>query len=313
MEWEQGDVERSARRLCSDDPVETEECVVAERVSPTVRLRKVVRRLHQWREAAGMRQDDVAAALQWSKAKVSRFENADQVPGPADVIALAAVYGVPDAERDEYVALSLQARQRGWWQSYGNSLASNFGEYVGLEAEASHVREFAIDLIPGLLQTEAYAEALAQAWVPRVSDEVARDRATLRTERQKNLFGEDPLSVTAVVGEAALRQRVGGVDVMSAQLQHLVTLARSDNITVQVIPFSAGAVPAMGSPFIMLTLDEDDPEVAFSEHLSGCVYVEDPGEVDSYRLNFGALQDVALASDESIEFIATLAGELQER
>lgn len=307
-------VESPSRSLSVDEPAETEEDVVAERVSPTVRLRKVVRRLLQWREAAGMRQDDVAAALQWSKAKVSRFENADQIPGPADVLALAAIYGVSDVERDQYVALSLQARQRGWWQRYDDSLASNFGEYVGLEAEASHVREFAIDLIPGLLQTDAYASALMQAWVPRVDEDVARDRASLRAERQKNLFGEDPVAVTAVIGEAALRQLVGGPETMREQLGHLVTMSEQAHITIQVLPFSAGAVPALGEPFIILSFaGPDDPDVAFADHLTGCVYVEAEDDVESYNLNFGALQEKALAPAESIEFITTLAGDLRAR
>ena len=306
-------MEESSRTLSVGDKLETEEFAV-ERVSPTVRLRKVVRRLLVWREAADMRQDDVATALQWSKAKISRFENADQVPGPADVLALAAIYGVNDAERDQYVALSLQARQRGWWQSYGDSLANNFGEYVGLEAEARHVREFAIDLIPGLLQTEAYASALVEAWVPRVGDSVARDRANLRRERQKNLIGDDPVSVTAVVGEAALRQLVGGTEVMRQQLDHLAEVSKLPNVDIQVLPFAAGGVPAMGSPFIILSFAEpDDPDVAFSEHLTGCVYVEDVDELASYNLNFGALQDTALAPESSGEFITSLAGDLRAR
>ncbi|WP_243793830.1 helix-turn-helix transcriptional regulator [Saccharopolyspora gloriosae] len=307
-------MEESSRTLSVDDElVETEEFAV-ERVSPTVRLRKVVRRLLAWREAAGMRQDDVASALRWSKAKISRFENADQIPGPADVLALAAIYGVNDAERDQYVALSLQARQRGWWQSYGDSLANNFGEYVGLEAEAKHVREFAIDLIPGLLQTEAYAGALVEAWVPQVEESVARDRANLRRERQKNLIGDDPVSVSAVIGEAALRQFVGGAQVMREQLDHLAEVSKLSNVDIQVLPFAAGGVPAMGSPFIILSFAEpDDPDVAFSEHLTGCVYVEDVDELASYNLNFGALQDKALAPEASIEFITSLAGDLRAR
>lgn len=308
------DVEDPSRSLSVDEPAETEENAVAERVSPTVRLRNLVRRLLQWREAAGMRQDDVASALHWSKAKVSRFENADQIPGPAEVLALAAIYGVNDAERDQYVALSLQARQRGWWQRYDDSLASNFGEYVGLEAEASHVREFAIDLIPGLLQTDAYASALVEAWVPRVDDAVARDRADLRAERQKNLFDDDPVAVTVVIGEAALRQLVGGAEIMREQLDHLVTMSERSHITIQVLPFSTGGTPAMGSPFIVLSFSEQQhPDVAFSEHLTGCVYVEDGDDVTSYNLNFGALQEKALAPAASIEFITTLAGDLRAR
>ncbi|MDR7300080.1 helix-turn-helix domain-containing protein [Haloactinomyces albus] len=286
---------------------------MTERISPTVRLRKLVRRLRTWRDRAGMRQDDVGTVLGWSTAKVSRYENAEQIPGPAEIIALATIYGVPDQERDQYMALAVQARQKGWWQRYGSeTLASNFHEYVGLESEASHVREYTTDLIPGLLQTERYATALTQAWLPKVDSSVAAERASLRAQRQQGLHESEPLQLSTVIGEAALRQEVGGPEVMREQLQHLAAMAELPHVTIQVLPFSAGAVPALGVPFILLSFpDPEDPDVPFADYLTGCVYVEDEDEVTSYSLNYSALEnDRALDPAASLTLISKLAEQL---
>lgn len=283
-----------------------------ERISPTVRARRLVRGLREWREAAGMRQDDVIAVLDWSKSKLSRFENAEKVPGPAEVLALAAVYGVSDEVRDQYVALSVQARKKGWWQSYGsNALAADFGEFVGLESEASRVREYTSELIPGLLQTERYASELMRTWLPKVSDSIAQERADLRVQRQARLREREPLEISTIIHESGLRQLVGGGEVMREQLMHLVTCAELPHVTVQVLPFSAGAVPALGAPFILLSFpDAEDPDVAFAEYLTGCVYVEDKDEVESYNLNYSALEHEALDPAASIKFLSKTAGEL---
>ncbi|SDJ77309.1 Helix-turn-helix domain-containing protein [Actinopolyspora mzabensis] len=284
----------------------------AERISPTVRLRKVTRRIRQWRSEAGLPLEEVAPRLGWSKSKLGRYETGDTPIGPAEVMAIATVFGIPEEEREHYVGLAFQARQKGWWQRYGAStLASNFAEYVGLESEAGHVREFASDLIPGLLQTENYATDLMNAWIPRASPTVTRERADLRRQRQQRLHDEQPVQLSTVIHESGLRQLVGGTDVMREQLEHLVTMSELPHVTLQVLPFDAGAVPALGAPFIILSFpDQEDPDVPFADYLTGCVYIEDEDEVESYNLNYSALEQAALAPADSAEFITKLAGEL---
>lgn len=227
-------------------------------------------------------------------------------------VALAAIYGIDDGERDEYVALAFQARKKGWWKRYDpNTLAANFEEYVGLESEASQVREFSSVLIPGLLQTEAYATALMNAWIPQADEAVAEDRTQLRTKRQARLHGSKPMRLKVVVQEAALRQQVGGEGVMREQLEHLVSCAKLRNISVRVLPFNAGAAPSLGLPFIILSfLDEEDPDVAFAEYLTGSVYLEHKSEIESYNLNFGTLEAKALSQKESSALLGALAREL---
>ncbi|WP_084792169.1 helix-turn-helix domain-containing protein [Actinopolyspora mortivallis] len=290
----------------------TQEASTNERISPTVRLRKLVRRLRSWREHARMRQEDVADVLGWSKAKVSRYENAEQIPGTAEIIALATIYGRSEQERDQYMALAVQARQRGWWQSYGTeALKQDFDEYVGLESEACLLKEYCFELIPGLLQTESYATELMRAWLPSVDTSVTEERAALRAQRQANLYGEHPLALHTVVHECALRQRVGGPEVIRPQLEHLLSMSELPHVTIQVLPFTAGAHPAMDSPFIILSFpDPEFTDVGFAEYLTGCVYVEDPEEVESYSLNFNALTEQALTPTASIDLIRTLVDDI---
>lgn len=283
-----------------------------EPVSPTVRLRKLTRGLRRWRSGSGLRLEDVTSGLNWSKAKLSRFEKGDTIAGPSEVLALAAIYGIDDAERDEYVALAFQARKKGWWKRYDpNTLAANFEEYVGLESEASQVREFSSVLIPGLLQTEAYATALMNAWIPQADEAVAEDRTQLRTKRQARLHGSKPMRLKVVIQEAALRQQVGGEEVMREQLEHLASSAKLRNVSIRVLPFSAGAVPALGNPFILLSFpDDEDPDVPYSDYLTGCLYLEYPSEVESYNLSFEALEAKALSQKDTSAFIGRLAREV---
>lgn len=283
-----------------------------DRVSPTVRLRKVTRRLRQWRSEAGLSLDEVAPRLGWSKSKLGRLETGDTPAGPAEVMAIATVFGIPDDERDRYVALAFQARQKGWWQSYGASTpATNFTEYIGLESEASHVREVVSELIPGLLQTDRYSTELMRAWVPRADNSVTEERAQLRRQRQERLHDDKPLHLSSIIHESGLRHNVGGGELMEEQLHHLITMSKLPNVTIQVLPFDAGAVPALGAPFILLSFaDAEDPDVAYADYLTGCVYVEDADEVQSYNLNYNALEHAALDPAESVRFVEQLAREL---
>ncbi|MEV6232892.1 helix-turn-helix transcriptional regulator [Saccharopolyspora shandongensis] len=280
-----------------------------ERVSPTVRLRKLARGLRRWRNEADLSLDELAPRLGWSKSKLGRFETGEGAPGPADVIAIATVLGIPDEERERYVTLAFQARQKGWWQRYGReAIKEDFDEYVGLESEASHVREFTHQLIPGLLQTSRYATEIMRA-SPGIGD--VAERTDLRMQRQARLHDADPLRLSTIIHEAALRTLVGGREVMREQLSMLIEMAKLDHVTVQALPFGAGAYPSMEAPFIILSFPEpEDPDVPFAEYLTGCVYIEDPDEIASYNLYYSALEEQALNPAESFELVSKIAGEL---
>ncbi|HWR48652.1 MAG TPA: helix-turn-helix transcriptional regulator, partial [Pseudonocardiaceae bacterium] len=255
---------------------------MSERISPTVRWRKVARALRRWRHEAGLRLEDICAPLDWATSKLSRMERAEQMIGPAEVIALATIYGIGEQERDRYVALALQSRQKGWWTTYrgGDAIPEDFEEFVGLESEASRMRSYEDVVVTGLLQTEAYAAALVRAWLPRVSDHAVEERVRLRMARQDRLHEGAPLRLDCVLTEAALRQQVGGPGVMREQLRHLLDMTELSHVSVQVMPFAAGAYPAQNCPFRLLSFpDPEDHDVACVDYLSGTLYVEDAEDV----------------------------------
>lgn len=163
-------------------------------------------------------------------------------------------------------------------------------------------------VVPGLLQTEAYATALAHTRSTRVSDQVIEDRVRLRMARQAPLHEGTPLRLDSVVTEAALRQQVGGPVAMREQLRHLLDMTELPHVSVQVMPFAAGAYPAQNNPFRLLSFPEpEDHDVACIDYLSGTVYVEDAEDVDGFILAFDGLTQQALGQGESTELIRELA------
>lgn len=282
---------------------------MSERISPTVRWRKVARGLRRWRTEAGLRLEDICTPLGWATSKLSRMERAEQMIGPAEVIALATVYGISERERERYMALALQSRQKGWWTTFNawDDVPAEFEEFVGLESEASWMRSYEDMVVTGLLQTEAYATALVRAWLPGVSDHAVDEQVRLRMARQEQLHAGTPLRLDCVLTEAALRQQVGGPEVMREQLRHLLDVTELPHVSVQVMPFAAGAYPSQNCPFRMLSFpDPEDPAVVCVEYPGGHVYVEDAKDVEGFILVFDGLKQQALGPSESAELIGGL-------
>ncbi|MGI8310359.1 DUF5753 domain-containing protein [Saccharopolyspora hattusasensis] len=167
------------------------------------------------------------------------------------------------------------------------------------------------DLVPGVLQTENYAVALARAGKPSVPEEVARRRAEVRSVRQSRLLTEAPLRVEAVIWEPALRQRIGGAQVMRAQISRLAEWTERPNVTIQVLSMGTGAYPAMGCSFTMLSFAEDHfGDVVYLDNLTHGAYLEEPPDVAAYSLNFAAPQTAALAPAESVTLMDEIAASM---
>jgi transcriptional regulator with XRE-family HTH domain len=285
---------------------------MTDRFYSTMRMRYVGRVLGEWRGRAGLTGDVVAERLNWARSKISKLENASQTITPADVISMAVVYGVSEDERDELVDEVQHATERGWWLSYGDAVtAKQFDRYVDFESEAVSLVNFEMDLIPGLLQTEEYVRAIAHAFTPSADQAQIQHRVELRKRRQARLFADQPIEFGAVVNEAALRQQVGGRDVMRTQLKHLGRIAHLPNVSIRMIPFSVGAYPAMGRPFVILSFDRPEwLDVAYQENLNSCIYVEDPEEVEQYTAAYTGVSERALSKDDTLHAIEALAGAL---
>lgn len=279
-----------------------------ERRSPTLRRRRLSAELRQLRNQAGMTLEQVAERLEFSTAKLRFIESAQWVrPNIGDVRNLLDVYGVTDERRrEELLRLAREGRQRGWWQPYSKMLSETYTTYIGLEAEAAKLLTYQPLIVPGLFQTEAYARALIQATPDEISDQVIEDRVAVRMERQQILTGSDPLSVWAVIDEAVLRRPIGGPEVMHAQLERLLELARLPNVTLQLIPFDVGAHPGAGrGPFTILQFPQEaDRDAVYLDNFAGELYVEEAGEVNLFHDGFRHLVGVALSPKATMAFVA---------
>ncbi|GAA2907714.1 helix-turn-helix transcriptional regulator [Streptosporangium fragile] len=279
--------------------------------SPTVRHRRLLQELRQLRSAAGLKQEEVAHHLDWSTSRMTKVEGGTLRISVNDVRAMLQLYGVREgAKYEALLQLAKQARERGWWHAYSDVIPQWFQVYVGLEAEASSLRNYEPELVHGLLQTEDYARAVYQA--ARVTDapaEIER-HVSLRMARQDVITrSERPMHFWAIVNEAALRRRVGGTRVMEEQLNHLVGISALPNVTLQVLPYAVGAHVAMLGSFAILSFSEGGDEVAYLEYMTGSLYLEKPEEVRTYTLAYDHLRASALAPRDSIALVAKLAKE----
>jgi transcriptional regulator with XRE-family HTH domain len=283
------------------------------RSSPTVKRRRLAAELHRLRETAGLTIDEVAERLEWSTAKISRIENSRVSVLPRDVKFLLSTYGLTDQDEAWNVLLTLarESRQKGWWQQYGDAVPNWFEVYVGLEGDAATMSIYQAEFVPGLLQTQDYARAVHQAALVRATEDEIDQLVKVRMARQELLTADDAPQVWIVLNEAVIRRLVGGRAVMHEQLVRLRDATRLPNVTLQVIPFSAGAHPAMDGTFELLSFPEPaDPNIVYIEYHAGSLYVEKPQEVTRYKLMFDHLRAAAQPVDASRAFIARVAEEL---
>ncbi len=281
------------------------------RPSPTVRGRRLRYELRRLREQRAMTIDQVAATSggDWTASAISRWETGDRRIRPVDLRALLDIYDVQGSEREVLLMLAREARQRGWWQSYrSDAVPEWFQVYLGLEAEAASIHEYAAELVPGLLQTKDYYRAYMNA-APAAGDGQAIERKlAVRSARQERLTADDAPEVWVVLNEAVIRREVGGADVMRRQLEHIAELAERPHISVQVLRFRSGAHPAMDGSFIVLGFPAaSDPDVIYLESQTGSLYLEKEPEAERYRAMFSHLVASAVGPDESRSLIAEAA------
>ena len=278
--------------------------------SPTVRRRRLAAELRRRRRDLGLTREVVAAHVGCSPVTITRIESAAVGARVSDVAMMLDLYNVTGPDRDALLTLAREAKRRGWWQQYSGSSRRDFLDFVGLEDEASSIKTYEGELIPGLLQTEKYARALFGASGKISTEEVAR-WARLRAARQGRLFGEHPMTYSAVVREGALRQQTGGRSVMRDQLNHMLEVMRRPNVTVQVLPFVADTYPTPMAPFVILTFPElGDPAVVYVDYFIGCLYLEKEDEIEAYTSMFSQLQERALDPEDSSSLIADIAKDM---
>jgi transcriptional regulator with XRE-family HTH domain len=283
-----------------------------EHPNPIVLRRRLGTDLRRLRDATKLTVEEVGKEMEWSRSKVSRMETGQALVKSYEIGVLCDLYGATPEQRVTLRELGQRARERGWWKGYRDALPDWFEVYLGLESHARAIRKYEAEYVPGLLQTEDYARAVLRSGGADDSTDAIDRLVELRMARQARMPIESRPRYWAVLNEAVLRRVVGGPEVMRAQLCKLAEAATLRNVTLQVVPFSAGAHAAMNGPFVILQFDaEEDRDVAYLETISGSLYIDKNSEVKRYWLTFERLVASALPSTESAELIAAAAKDLE--
>ncbi|MFF9321092.1 helix-turn-helix domain-containing protein [Streptomyces sp. NPDC014735] len=279
-------------------------------VGPTTRRRQLGADLRRLRVRKGLTLEEAGARVGISKATLSRYEKKEgTVKWPA-VDALCREYDASDQERASLVELAKGARIQGWWRSLADSIPESMNLMLTLEDEVVTEDHYACMYVPGLLQTRAYAEAVHRASEMRCTDQEIRHMVDIRMKRQELLARAEPPHIWAVIDEAVIRRIVGGHAVMREQLQHLYTVAKQPQITVQVLPFKAGAHAAAVGSFVVLGGPTPELDVVYVDIIGGGLFMEKPQELARYRLAFEYLRAQALDIDLSAALLSQVCGEL---
>ena len=260
------------------------------------------------RTALGITVEDAANHLLVSASKISRIETGQRNITARDIRDLAALYQLTDEERELLAELAVSGKARAWWQPF--NLPYYYATYVGLEADATSIRDFAIGVLPGLLQTAQYAEVVVRAAALDRSDESVRQRVQTRLERQRRVLHEAGTNFSAMIDEGALRRVVGGPAVMQDQLKTLVAVSELPNVSIRVVPFAAGPLPVPTNKFIILSFD-GPPDLVFLESLTGQLVLERESDLEPYHDAYAALQQLALPAGDSYDRLLSLQREFQ--
>ncbi|MFF7330922.1 helix-turn-helix domain-containing protein [Streptomyces sp. NPDC090306] len=278
-------------------------------VNPTVRRRRLGQELRKLRELKGMTAEEVAERLLVSQSKISRLENGRRSISQRDVRDLCGVYEVEDVRIvDSLMQMAKDSRQQGWWHSFGDI---PYSVYIGLETDAASLRVYDPQVVPGLLQTRQYAEALIAGALPETPSTDIDKRVQVRLRRQERITApENPLRLWTVLDEAALRRVVGNKSLMRDQLEHLVEQSQLPHVTVQVIPFELGAHPGLNGQYAILEFPEaTDSSVVYIEGVTSDLYLEKANDVGKYSVMYEHLRAQALNVESSRQFIADIAKE----
>ena len=288
--------------------------MAGDRPSPVVQRRRLRTELRKARHDAGLTQEQVAEAMDWSLSKLIRIEAGSVGISTNDLKALLRHYQIDDPDlTSDLVGLARAARERAWWSVYRDVAPPGLLQLIGYEAASFIVRNFETLLVPGLLQTEEYARAVVWPLEERATTERVDTLVEIRMRRQEQLDRDDPPLLFFIVDEAVVRRVIGGRDVMRRQIRHLIEMAARPNVTIEIAPFSAGSHPGLTGPFVIVEFpDPGDDDVLFLEARGDMIRagISEEGETLAHREVFEQLRQLSLGPDGSVAYLGKLADEM---
>ncbi len=281
-------------------------------IGPTVRRRRLGSELRRLRESQSIKLEEVADRLGLAPSTLSRIETGKAPTRTAYLNSMLELYGVDDpSQRKILQEMAREGHRKGWWTVWDGVLPTGFGIYVGLEAEASSLRVYESQVVHGLLQTEEYARAIMTAVRRRQTPDEIERLVQLRMQRQEVVLRSDPIELWVILDEAVIKRTMGPPELMRKQLDYLCEASSWPHVTLQVLTFGSGLHPALGGPFAIIEFPERfDPDVVYSEGVSGQAYVEErEREVRARSEAFDLLRATALPPADSFELIRKAATE----
>ncbi|WP_216210215.1 helix-turn-helix domain-containing protein [Amycolatopsis aidingensis] len=280
---------------------------MARRKGISIRQRRVSAQLRALRTARRLSCKDIAAALGWSESKVSRMETGERGLYADDVAAILGYLQTPAAIRNELLELVRDGQERNWHEIHGK-LPTNWRDLIRFENEATAIYNYEPMLFPGLAQTPEYAREIIRGANLRLSEHEVETLVAARTTRQVILGRRPAPSVHLMLDETVLRRPIGEPELHRAQLRHLLTVGERHNVTVQVVPFTAGAHPGLEGPFVLLEFG-GAPTLAYVESRGTSSFLEEEEHVDSVKVAWRGLHAVALSPEDSARLIASVLGQ----
>jgi len=280
--------------------------------SPIVARRRLRGELRVARNRAGLRQDQVITEMGWSMSKIIRIEAGSVTISVSDLKALLPLYKITNSERtSKLVELARAARKPSWAYPYRDIVTPQFLQFIEYESATSIRREFDNVLVPGLLQTSEYAESIIRQYVDKIPTKKLQRLVEVRIKRQELLTAPaNPPLLFFILDEAVVHRHVGSADIRRRQIQHLIDLAKMPHLTIEIIPFSAGAHPAMERRFVALEFpDPTDDDILYLESTLDEEIIGQGEEVLRYREAFEQLRKISLGPGNSVSYLEKLVAE----
>jgi len=278
--------------------------------SPTVRRRRLAAELRGIREGKGKSGDVVAAALRWSPSKISRYERARTGLRPREVERLLDYYQITGSRRELLLGLAEDAAQKGWWEEFADTLSEDYRQFIGLEYEATSLAIWHVDVVTGLLQTEAYARHIISSYsrIEPMAPALVGRLVRVRMRRQQ-ILDHEGLTLSVVLDESVLRRRIGDESVMYDQLRRLAREAERPNLTLQILPLDAPHT-VFGESFVVFGFGDSGAmpqDLVSTEHMRSGFSLDGERETYLHRIAFDALSEASLDPAASRELILETA------
>lgn len=251
---------------------------------------------------------EVTGQLNWSESKLSRIEGGKLNIAKADLERLLVLYAITDKDRARLAELTDRQRRQAWWEPYTDALTDPYEAFIAAESRATAILTYEAQIVPGLLQTAEYANAVIRADSTLRDSESLNQRVQVRMARKAVLIREPQPQLKVILDEAVLARPIGGAELFKRQMLSLLEASERPNVEVQVLSFEIGAHHALSGSFAILEFPDGDPSLTYSEGLTGGVMRSDPADVRAYYESFSSIGAVALNQEESRAMIKNVIG-----